>query len=189
MSNGVMGAGSLLGEITGRWWVLLLRGIAALVVGFIAFVWPGVTLAALILLFAAYAIADGGLSLYMALMGKGERSRGWLLFEGVLGVAAGLVAIAAPGLTLLWLTVLMGGWLLARGAVEVYMALKLRREIEGEWALVLHGVACALFGLAIIAWPAAGALALAWTVGAFALFSGVLLVVLALRLRGLHARG
>lgn len=185
MQDTAIGPRPLATEITARWWVLLLRGIAAIVIGVIAFVWPAVTLLALVFLFAAYALADGVLSLTMAVTGRGGRSRGWLLFEGVLGVGAGLFAILLPGLAVLWFTIVMGAWALARGVVEVYMALRLRREIEGEWALILHGALCALFGLAVLFWPAAGALALAWMVGGFALLSGALLVALALRLRRL----
>jgi uncharacterized membrane protein HdeD (DUF308 family) len=176
-------------EVTGRWWVMLLRALAAIVVGAIAFVSPGVTLFALILLFACYALADGVLSLYAAATGGGQGSRGWLLLEGVVGVGAGLAALAWPGLTLLWLTVLMGGWGVARGAVEIYMAIKLRARIEGEWSLILHGLVMMLFGLAVLLFPAMGALALAWMVGALALASGVLMAVLAFKLRKLQAGG
>jgi uncharacterized membrane protein HdeD (DUF308 family) len=176
-------------EVAGRWWVMLLRALAAIVVGAIAFVSPGVTLFALILLFACYALADGVLSLYGAVSGQDQGSRGWLLFEGAVGVGAGLAAIAWPGLTLLWLTVLMGGWGVARGAVEIYMAIKLRAQIEGEWSLILHGVVMVLFGLAVLVFPAMGALALAWLVGALALASGVLMAVLAFKLRKLQSGG
>ena len=95
-----------IGELPRHWWVVALRGLAAIIFGILAFIWPGMTLAVLILFFGAYAIIDGVLALYSAIRSRGEHVGGPLL-EGVLGIGAGLVAFFWPGITALVLLFLM----------------------------------------------------------------------------------
>ena len=125
----------------------------------LAFIWPGLTLVALILLWGAYAIVDGGIALWAAIAGKaGElTSRWWLVIVGIVGILAGLVAFASPGLTALVLLMFIAVWAIVVGALEIWGAIQLRKEIEGEWWLILSGLVSIAFGVLLIARPGTGA--------------------------------
>lgn len=173
----------MLSVYTGSWWAMVLRGIAAIAFGILAFVWPGITLAALIFLWGAYALVDGAFSIAAGIKSHGEYKRWWLLLlEGILGIAAGIVAFVMPGITALILLILIAAWAIVTGVFEIAAAIQLRKEIRGEWLLALAGVASVLFGVAMFLNPAAGALAVVWLIGVYALVFGVLLVALGLRL-------
>jgi uncharacterized membrane protein HdeD (DUF308 family) len=173
-----------LGELPRHWWVVALRGLAAIVFGILAFVWPGVTLAVLVLLFGAYAIVDGALALYTAVRSGGKNL--WVpLFEGVIGMVAGLVAFFLPGLTALALLFVIAAWAILTGIMEVIAAVRLRRIINNEWALILSGVLSVIFGLLLVAQPGAGALAVVWLIGIYAVIFGVALLAFAWRRRGM----
>jgi len=166
------------------WWLVLLRGIAGIVFGILAFVWPGLTLAVLILLYGAYALVDGVFALVAAFTGGAKMvPTWWLVVVGLLGIAAGLVTFLWPGVTALVLIFFIGGWAIAHGVFEIVGAIKLRKEIDNEWWLILAGALSVIFGIAVLAAPGAGALALVWVIGAYSLVFGILLVGLALRLR------
>src|SRR5918992_1463456 len=154
--------GPVLPVLSRNWWMLALRGLAAIVFGVLAFVWPDITLFALVLLFGAYMLVDGIFAIVAAVRAAGREARWWLLLiEGVLGVLAGLVAAFWPGLTAL--------------ALLYFIA---------AWALGLSGALSVLFGILLVVIPApAGLLSLVWLIGAYALVFGVLLLVLAFRLR------
>jgi uncharacterized membrane protein HdeD (DUF308 family) len=169
------------------WWLVLLRGIFAILFGVLAFVWPGLTLVALVTLYGIYAIADGGVALYAALAGGGPVSRWWLLFAGLLGLAVGIVTLAWPGITALALLVCIAVWALVRGIFEIVSAIQLRKVIDHEWWLIGSGMLSVLFGLVILMAPGAGAIALVWVIGAYSITFGCLLVGLALRLRSFGA--
>ena len=175
---------------TRNWWIMLLRGIAGIVFGIAAFVWPGLTVLALTLLYGAFAMADGILSLGAAVSGTGEKSipTWWLVLIGLLGIAAGIVAFLWPGLTAFALVIMIGAWAVTIGVLEIIGAIWLRKEIEDEWLLIAAGLLSLLFGLALLLRPGAGALALAWAIGAFAIASGILHILFALRLKGVHER-
>jgi uncharacterized membrane protein HdeD (DUF308 family) len=172
------------------WWVLALRGLAAIAFGIAALVWPGLTLLTLIYLFGAYALVDGIFAVGMSIRHVFQRqTHGWMtLLEGLTSIIVGLVAFSLPGWTALALVILIAAWAIVTGVLEVAAAIRLREEIEGEWALALAGVVSVIFGLALVAYPRSGALAVIWTIGIFAILSGVSLLVLAFRLRGLHQR-
>jgi uncharacterized membrane protein HdeD (DUF308 family) len=170
-----------------NWWLIALRGLAGILFGIITFVAPGITLAALVLLFGAYAFADGVLAIVSAVRRRGTSERwGMLLLEGVVGVAAGLVTLFWPGITALTLLYVIAFWALLTGVLEVAAAIRLRKVMTGEWLLALSGVASIVFGVAVALFPAAGALALVIWIGAYMLVFGALLVALGFRLR---ARG
>jgi uncharacterized membrane protein HdeD (DUF308 family) len=179
-------SGPVLPVLSRNWWLVALRGLAAIVFGVLAFVWPAITLWALVLLFGAYMLVDGIFAIVAAVRAAGREARWWLLLiEGVLGVLAGLVATFWPGLTALALLYFIAAWAIVSGILEIVGAIRLRREIEGEWALGLSGALSLLFGVLLVVIPApAGLLSLVWLIGAYALAFGVLLLVLAFRLRG-----
>jgi uncharacterized membrane protein HdeD (DUF308 family) len=177
--------GSLLPVLARNWWALALRGLAAILFGVLAFVWPGITLWALVLLFGSYMLVDGIFAIVAAVRAARREARWWLLLiEGVLGVLAGLVAFFWPGLTTLALLYFIAAWAIVTGILEIVGAIRLRQEIEGEWALGLSGALSVLFGILLVVIPApAGLLSLVWLIGAYALAFGVLLLVLAFRVR------
>src|SRR4029078_12654072 len=171
---------------TSSWWALVLRGLAAIAFGVLAFVWPHITLTALVLLWGADALVDGAFAIAAGVKSHGENKRWWvLLLEGILGVAAGLVAFLVPGITALVLLILIAAWAMVTGAFEIAAAIQLRKYIKGEWWLALAGVASVLFALALLFNPAAGALAVVWLIGAYSIVFGVLLIVLGVRLHSM----
>lgn len=167
------------------WWTVLIRGIAAVLFGLLALVWPSATLLALVLCFGAYALVDGVLALIAATreMGHGQRVE-WLFAEGVFGVLAGLFTLIIPGVTALMLLYFIAAWAVLTGITEIVQAIELRREISNEWLLILSGVISVLLGVALALFPGAGALSLIWVIGIYAIFFGALLIGLSLRLRG-----
>jgi uncharacterized membrane protein HdeD (DUF308 family) len=166
------------------WWALALRGALALLLGLLALIWPGATLLTLVALFAAYALIGGGVTLVGALQNR-RSDRGWwmMLALGIVSVVAGVIALVQPGLTALLLVLLMGFNALFGGAFEIAAAIRLRRRIEHEWLLGLTGLASVVFGLLVLVYPGAGALALVWMISLYATTIGVLLLVLAMRAR------
>lgn len=171
---------------TSSWWAWVLRGLAAIIFGVLAFVWPGITLTALVFLWGAYALVDGGFAIAAGVKAYGENKRWWvLLLEGILSVVAGVLAFAIPGITALVLLILIGAWAIVTGAFEIAAAIQLRKYIKGEWLLALAGIASALFGILMFVNPSAGAVAVVWLIGAYAVVFGFLLVALGLRLHTL----
>ncbi len=167
-----------------NWWLLALRGLVAVLFGVLAFMWPGATLITLVWLFGAFALVNGILSLVLAAKTpKGYPKVGSLIFGGLLGILAGLLAFVMPGITALGLLILIAAWAIVTGIMELVAAVKLRKIINNEWLLVLAGIASVVFGVLLLFQPAAGALVLIWWIGAWALLSGILLMILAFRMR------
>ena len=166
-----------------NWWLLLLRGIAAIIFGVLAFAWPGLTLLTLILFYGAFALVDGVLAIIAAIAGGAPAPRWWLAIVGLLGIAAGLLTFLMPGLSALVLLFFIAGWAIATGVLQIIGAIQLRKEIDNEWLLILGGVISVLFGVGMMLAPGAGALALVWVIGTYAVVMGVVLVALALRLK------
>jgi len=173
----------MLTALASRWWTLAARGIAAILFGILTFISPGLSLFALVILFGAWALADGVFNLVMAFRaGKGERW-GWLVLEGVASILVGILTFFWPGITALSLLFLIAAWSVVTGIAEVVAAIRLRKVIQGEWLLALTGVLSILFGLLLFAFPGAGALAVIFWIGAYSIVFGGLLVALAFRLR------
>ena len=167
-----------------NWWTLALRGLFAILFGLAAFAWPGITLGALVFLFGAYALADGIFAVIEAVAGPPHGTAWWeLLVEGLVGIGIGVLTFAWPGKTALVLLYLIAAWAVMTGIFEIAAAIRLRREIRGEWALALSGVLSVLLGVALVAAPGAGALAMIWLIGAYAVAFGALLLALAFNLR------
>jgi uncharacterized membrane protein HdeD (DUF308 family) len=168
-----------------NWWVFVIRGALAILFGIAAFMVPGVTLAALVIMYGAYVLADGVIAAAAAF---GSRTAGegflWTVFVvGVVGILAGLVTLFYPGLTALVLLYLIGAWHIVRGTFEIVAAIRLRRELQNEGWLILGGIASVAFGLFLYARPGAGAIALLWLIGAFAIAFGIIEILLAFRLK------
>jgi uncharacterized membrane protein HdeD (DUF308 family) len=166
------------------WWVIALRGLCAVLLGIAAFALPGVTLIALVVLFGVYAFADGLLAVVAAARAV-KHDRPWwpLVVEGVVGIAIGVLTFFWPDLTVMTLLYLIAAWAILTGILEIVAALRLRREIAGEWLLAVAGVLSIAFGLYVLANPLAGALAVIAIIGAFALVFGIVLIALGWRLR------
>ena len=175
----------MLSMLARNWWALALRGVFAVIFGILACVSPGATITALVLVFAAYALVDGVFAIVAALRGTGGQRRWSLLIEGLLGVIAGLVAWRWPDITALAFLFLIAAWAISTGIFEIVAAIALRRELTGEWLLALSGIGSVIFGVLLVALPSAGILTLAWLIGSYALLFGILLIVLAFRLRGM----
>jgi uncharacterized membrane protein HdeD (DUF308 family) len=170
--------------LTRNWWLVLLRGIAAVLFAILAFIWPGLTLFALVFLFGAYALATGILSLMVAYKSpKGYPRFGALALGGIVSIITGLIAFFMPGLTAVGLLILIASWAIVTGIVEIIAAIRLRKVITREWLLVLAGLASIFFGVVLLLQPAAGALVLVWWIGAYAFVFGILLMILSFRLR------
>ncbi len=166
------------------WWALAIRGIAAVIFGILALVWPGTTLAVLVLFFGAYALVDGIFAILSALFHHTGNERWWLLLlEGVVGVVIGILTFAFPGITAFILLSFIAAWAIITGILEILAAFRLRTEIENEWLLALSGVASLVFGILVAIFPGAGALAVIWLIGAYAIVFGILLIALAIRVR------
>jgi uncharacterized membrane protein HdeD (DUF308 family) len=166
------------------WWTLVLRGVAALLFGVLTFLLPGITVAALVLLFGAFAFVDGVFNIVDAFARVSRRGRRWAaFFQGLAGITAGLITFFMPGLTMLALVSLVAAWALLTGAFEIVAALRLRKLLTNEWLLVLSGILSIGLGVALILFPLAGMVALVWWIGAYAMVMGVLLLALGFKLR------
>jgi uncharacterized membrane protein HdeD (DUF308 family) len=172
----------------GGWRDLAVRGVAAVAFALLTLLWPSLTLTALVLLFGAYVLVTGAVILYAALRGDpATRSdRGWLILEGVVSIIAGVVTFAWPGITTLALLYLIALWAAVTGVLELAIAIRLRRTLPNEWLLAAAGVLSLLFAALLFIWPGAGALAITWLIGWYALVIGVLLLTLAYRLHKLE---
>jgi uncharacterized membrane protein HdeD (DUF308 family) len=171
-------------QLTYNWWTVALRGVLTIVVGLIAFFFPGVTLAFVIALFGVFALFEGAFLIISGIRNRRENRRWWaLIIQGIISVGAGILAFMAPLATAVALLYLMAFWAIASGLVEIIVAIRLRKEMEGEWMLVVDGILTVLFGVALVAVPAAGLLVWMWMIGGFKLASGLLLLVLAFRLK------
>lgn len=167
------------------WWMLALRGVIALLFGILALLLPGLTLLWLVALFAAYALIGGIASAVGAVKNRQSDREWWLiLMLGLVSVCAGIVAVFEPLLTALVLVLVMGANALITGVLDIAVAIRLRKVIEGEWLLIAAGFASVVFGVLVFLFPGAGALALVWLISAHAIATGVLLLALAFRARG-----
>jgi uncharacterized membrane protein HdeD (DUF308 family) len=175
----------MLETLARNWWVIVLRGVGAVLFGLLAFYWPGLTLAALVLLYGAYALVDGALAVAWALVGRHPGPFPWgVLLSGLAGVGMGLLTLAWPGVTALALLYLIAAWAIVRGVFEIVAAIQLRRELDHEWLLVASGALSVLFGILLVVAPGAGALALLWSIAIAVIALGLFMILLGVRLKG-----
>jgi uncharacterized membrane protein HdeD (DUF308 family) len=170
------------------WRMLALRGLAAIAFGVLALVWPGLTLWALVILWGAFAMADGILTLVaVATKAPATRARPWLyVAQGLVGVAIGIITFVWPGITALALLFVIAAWAMISGVLQLMAAIRLRHLIEGEWLLGLIGALSVLFGIFLVITPGSGALVITWLIGWYAVVVGILQLLVAWRIRKLE---
>jgi uncharacterized membrane protein HdeD (DUF308 family) len=172
-------------QLTGKWWAVGLRGLFAILLGIVAFVWPGLTIETLVIVFGAYAIVDGIFAIVAAGTSASLGGRwGGMLFEGILSIIAGIMAFVWPGITALALLWLIATYAFVTGLLEIAAAFQLAGS-KG-WLLGLSGALSIGFSILLVVWPASGLLSLAWLIGFYALSFGFTLVGLAYQLYKLH---
>jgi uncharacterized membrane protein HdeD (DUF308 family) len=176
----------MLSEISRNWWLVAFRGALAVIFGVIAFVWPGVTFEALVLLFGAYALVDGVLMVLFGLMAASYHQQ-WLplVIGGVIGVGLGIITFVQPATVALALVYVVAFWAIFTGLLEIVAAIRLRDVISAEWLVVISGALSIVFGILVAAQPTAGALTIAYLFGFYALLAGISQLVLGFRMRGL----
>jgi uncharacterized membrane protein HdeD (DUF308 family) len=175
----------MLDVLSRYWWAYVARGIVAILFGILAYAWPGITLATLIIFFGAFAFLDGIFLIIKTIGNWGGREDRWLLLlEGLLGIGIGLLTFVAPGVTTLVLVFYIAVWSLSTGVLEIATAIRLRKEIQGEGWLILSGIASIIFALLLMVFPGVGALGLIWLIALYAIIFGILLLALGFKLRG-----
>ena len=173
-----------MGLLARNWGWVALRGVAALVFGLLTLFRPDISLAALVLLFGAFAFVDGAFTVVSAIANRrGEPHWVALLIGGIAGIAVGAITAFMPGITALVLLYFIAAWAIITGAAGIVAAIRLRKVITGEWLLALTGALSVAFGILLVVFPVAGALAVVLWIGAYATVLGILLILLAFRLR------
>lgn len=173
----------MLYALADRWWLFLMRGIAALVFGILALIWPGVTLVTLVLLYGVFALIDGAIAIVGAIRGSEDSSRWWLAIVGLVSIAAGAFALLWPGISSLVFVLCVAVWSIAIGLMQIVGAISMRHEIDDGWLLVASGALSVIFGGLLLSRPGAGAVALVFVIAAYAIAYGIMLILLAFRLR------
>ena len=181
-------ATEMMDRLSRMWGLIVLRGLAAILFGVLAFMWPGITLAALVLVWGAYALTDGLCALIASLRLEEGKPMWTLAVVGLLGIASGLLTLLWPQITALVLLFFIAGWAVAMGVFQLAAAIRFRKWISNEWLLALSGVLSIAFGTLLLTRPGAGAVALVWVIGWFAFLFGVLLVMFGLRIKGVLKR-
>lgn len=172
-----------------NWWAVALRGVLAILFGVFAFLSPGITLAALILLFGAYSLVDGVFAIVAGLRAAQRHERWWpFALEGLLSIVVGILVFVIPAAAALALLYLISAWSIVTGLFRIAAAVRLRREIQGEWLLILNGALSVAFGVILALFPGPGLVTVVWLVGIYAIVFGVILVALAFRLKGHGAK-
>lgn len=174
----------MLKTLAKNWWVFVLRGVVGVLFGVMAYMWPGITLVSLVLLFGAYAFVDGVFAVIGAITGRKEQDD-WILMLllGVVGIAVGILTYRSPGITALALLMYIAAWAFAKGVLEIVTAIKIRKEIEGEWALALSGALSVLFAFFLLWNPGAGALGVIWVIAFYAILFGVLSILFGFKIK------
>lgn len=172
--------------LANNWWKLLLRGLVAIGFGVLTFMRPGISLVALVLTFGIYALADGVLAVWTAVVGR-DHIEHWvlLLVGGLCGVGVGVLTFMAPGITEIVLQFYIAIWAISTGVIGIVAGVRLRKEITGEWMLMLSGLAAVAFGVLLIARPIIGVLSVLSIIATFAILYGILLSMLAFKVKGL----
>ena len=177
-------------RLSSHWWLFLIRGILAVVLGLLMVTFPGAAVFTLAIFFGAYAFVDGIVAIAGAIrMNHADYNWVWLLLEGVLGVIVGVITFFFPGFVALWLVFLFGAWAVLSGIFAIVSAFRIRQAIANEILMILFGAISIVAGIAIYVFPLYGIFALAWTIAIYAILAGIFMIGLAFRLRRLHGTG
>ena len=176
-------AGDMLGELSRSWWVVVVRGAAAVLFGLVALFWPGVTTVALAFVFGAFALVDG-IVLGFAAFRAASGTRLALVIQSVLGILLGVAALIWPTVAVVALVFVIGAWAVVTGVAEIVTAVRLRAHLTSEWLLIFAGALSVIFGLLLWLWPGLGAMAMVAVVGVYAIVFGIALMIAGFRLRG-----
>jgi uncharacterized membrane protein HdeD (DUF308 family) len=170
------------------WRLIMLRAFAALTFGLLTLVWPGLTLWVLVVMFGAYALVDGVFTLVDVARDRPEtrRHRGWLIFDGVLGVLTGLITFVWPAITALALLFVIAAWAIITGALRLRAAIEVRDEVPHVWLFGLGGALSILFGILLVITPGPGVLVITWLIGWYAIIIAAMLFVHGWRMRELQ---
>ena len=167
-----------------HWWVLVVRGLVSIAFAATAFLMPTLTFELIVLLLGIFLLADGLIAVFAGLRLRGDDADWWVgTLEGLIGVGLGIATLVKPEISAALLVLFIALWCLMTGALEIAIAIRIRKEIEGEWQLAFAGFISIALGALMLIQPNAGAISIAWWVGFYALFFGLLLVGLGLRLR------
>lgn len=173
-------------QFLNKWWLYALRGLFAVIFGVLALVWPGTTIQVLVLLFGAYALADGIFAVTIGVLSSGTFKRWWaILLEGLTGILIGLMTFFWPNITGLALLFFIATWAIVTGVFEIVAAINLRRIVKGEWRMVLSGILSILFGTLLFVFPGTGAVSVVWLIGGYAIFFGISLMAVGFKLHNL----
>lgn len=171
-------------RLADNWWLLVLRGVLAIIFGIVAWVWPGLNLTTLIILVGAWLLVDGAFQIVFAILNRARVDSVLpLIIGGLISVIGGIVILAWPGLSAIALIYLIGAWAVITGIFEIVAAIQLRKEIENEWAIGIGGLISIAFGAVVLIFPGDGAVALVWLIGIFAIVLGIALIAAGFRLR------
>jgi uncharacterized membrane protein HdeD (DUF308 family) len=172
------------GALAQNWWLFTLRGVAGIIFGCIALIFPGPTMLSLVIFFSAYMLVDGVFAIIAAVrkIRRKEDPWGLLMFEGLLNIAVGILAFLWPGITVLAFVLLVAAWAIVSGGLMMAAGFRLNID-HGRWWLVLGGLLSLAYGVLLIITPLIGAVVLTWWLGAYALVFGVALVIFSFKLR------
>jgi uncharacterized membrane protein HdeD (DUF308 family) len=174
----------MLQDLARNWWLVALRGVAGILFGIMAFIWPGTTLTALVLLLGAYLFIDGIATIAHSISARKVNDVWWLmLLEGIATLIFGALTLFWPGLTGILLISMIAVWSIITGVLEIVSAVRMRKVIDNEWMLIISGIFSVLFGLALIIFPLAGAISIAFIIGTYAIIFGIFTLMFAFRLR------
>jgi uncharacterized membrane protein HdeD (DUF308 family) len=173
-------------QLSRDWWHFAVRGVLAIVFGIMALIWPESTKTALVLLFGAFALADGIFTIATGIESRKYFKQWWaLLLEGLTGIVIAVLAFVWTDVTALVLLYFIAAWAILTGIFEIMAAIELRNVIVGESVMMLFGLLSIVLGVLLFAFPEAGAVSLAWAIGFYAIIAGIMEIVVAFRLRGL----
>jgi uncharacterized membrane protein HdeD (DUF308 family) len=177
----------MLRTLTQNWWLVVLRGVLAVLFGVVAFIWPGPTLEALVLIFGAYALVDGVFLVATGIIGTNASggTRWFLVLGGILGIIVGIGTFFYPGITATSLLYVIGAWAIITGVFEAVAAFQLRQEIDNEWLYIISGVLSIAFGVLVFVYPQASALSIIWLIAIYAVVYGIAIIALGFRVRSL----
>jgi uncharacterized membrane protein HdeD (DUF308 family) len=167
-----------------NWWVYVIRGAVALIFGMYAWFMPGLAMKILLTFFGIFVLIEGIFAIIGSIAGRKHSDVWWIvLLEGIAGLALGILTLTRPLYVATVIVIFVAIWAIWGGLFRIIAAVRLRREIESEWLLILGGIVSILFGLMLFKYTGAGIVAISWMIAFFATFFGVLLISFGFKVR------